>query len=55
MTIESLARITEANGLILTGEQLEKLSKYAGLLRAKNQIVNLISRKDEENIFSAFL
>ena len=52
MTINELAEISVTNGLILSDDQLAKLSKYAELLRAKNQVVNLISRKDEENILS---
>ena len=52
MTINELGIIAAANGLPLTEEKLQKLSEYAELLRAKNQVVNLISRKDEENIFS---
>lgn len=52
MTIRELGDICEANGLLLTEIQLAKLNKYAELLRAKNKDVNLISRKDEENILS---
>ncbi|MDP4219570.1 MAG: 16S rRNA (guanine(527)-N(7))-methyltransferase RsmG [Bacteroidota bacterium] len=55
MTITELGIITASNGLALTDGQLGKLSDYAGLLRAKNQVVNLISRKDEENILSKHL
>jgi 16S rRNA (guanine527-N7)-methyltransferase len=52
MTIAELGAICEANGLPLGNDQLAKLDAYATLLRAKNQVVNLISRKDEENIFA---
>jgi len=52
MTIAELGAICEANGLPLQSEQLAKLDTYAELLRAKNQVVNLISRKDEENILA---
>jgi 16S rRNA (guanine527-N7)-methyltransferase len=52
MTIATLGAICEANGLALSDAQLAKLDAYATALRAKNQVVNLISRKDEENIFS---
>lgn len=55
MTTQELGEISEANGLIFSDQQLAKLSNYAELLRAKNQVVNLISRKDEENIFSKHL
>src|SRR5437763_14819256 len=50
MMIQELGVISEANGLSLSAEKLSKLEKYAELLRKKNQVVNLISRKDEENI-----
>jgi 16S rRNA (guanine527-N7)-methyltransferase len=52
MTILELGEIAAANGSPLSNEQLEKLSMYTELLRAKNQVVNLISRKDEDNILS---
>ncbi len=52
MTIAALNVIAAANGLQLSDEQLGKLSTYAELLRTKNQVVNLISRKDEENVLS---
>jgi 16S rRNA (guanine527-N7)-methyltransferase len=52
MTIDELGQVAAANELALSNEQLGKLSMYAELLRAKNQVVNLISRKDEENILS---
>jgi 16S rRNA (guanine527-N7)-methyltransferase len=52
MTITELGTVAKANGFILSELQLQKLSQYAELLRAKNQVVNLISRKDEENILS---
>lgn len=50
MTIAELSLLLSKNGLELTSIQLEHLSSYASLLQAKNQVVNLISRKDEENI-----
>ena len=50
MTIEELAQIAGANGLTLNDTQQVQLATYAELLREKNQLVNLISRKDEENI-----
>jgi 16S rRNA (guanine527-N7)-methyltransferase len=52
MTIRELSLLCEENGLLLSGKQLETLEKYAELLQQKNQVVNLISRKDEENIIS---
>jgi 16S rRNA (guanine527-N7)-methyltransferase len=50
MTLEELSQIAHANGLKLSPEQLASLEQYASLLKEKNQVVNLISRKDEENI-----
>lgn len=52
MTLEDLGRILEANGVSLSGTHLSQLAKYAELLKAKNEYINLISRKDEENILS---
>ncbi|HOV98833.1 MAG TPA: 16S rRNA (guanine(527)-N(7))-methyltransferase RsmG [Bacteroidota bacterium] len=39
------------NGMELTAEQVSQLSEYVRLLLEWNQKVNLISRKDEENIW----
>src|SRR5687768_5155820 len=50
MTLEELSQIARANKLELSPEQLASLGQYASLLKEKNQVVNLISRKDEENI-----
>jgi len=50
MTLDELSAIARANGLDLSREQLDALWGYATLLKEKNQGVNLISRKDEENI-----
>jgi 16S rRNA (guanine527-N7)-methyltransferase len=50
MTIELLAEICDRNGLSLSSTQLAELTRYGELLRETNQVVNLISRKDEENI-----
>ena len=52
MTLTELGAICEANGLPLSSEQLAKLQAYADLLCTKNKGVNLISRKDEENILA---
>ncbi len=52
MTIAELEVITSANNLTLTTEQFTLLEQYVKLLREKNQVVNLISRKDEENILA---
>jgi 16S rRNA (guanine527-N7)-methyltransferase len=45
-------KLCEKNGLRLSGEQLEKLKKYVGLLLEWNTKINLISRKDTSNIWS---
>lgn len=50
MTIEELAHVCRENGLELTSSQCELLTRYGQLLKEKNQVVNLISRKDEDNI-----
>jgi 16S rRNA (guanine527-N7)-methyltransferase len=39
------------NNLPITDEQLSRLSKYVELLLAWNKKINLISRKDEQNIW----
>lgn len=50
MTITELGSLLSKNGLDLSAQQLDGLLQYAELLKAKNQVVNLISRKDEDNI-----
>jgi 16S rRNA (guanine527-N7)-methyltransferase len=50
MTIEELAHLSHENGLELSSSQCERLARYGQLLKEKNQVVNLISRKDEDNI-----
>src|SRR5579872_506858 len=52
MIVTELGAIADANGFRLSDEQLGKLGSYSELLRARNQTLNLISRKDEENIIS---
>jgi 16S rRNA (guanine527-N7)-methyltransferase len=52
MTIEELHAICEANGLAMGQPELALLSRYAELLREWNARINLVSRKDEENILS---
>lgn len=46
------SEILQQNGLTLAGPQLERLFAYAELLKEWNSKVNLISRKDEENVLS---
>jgi 16S rRNA (guanine527-N7)-methyltransferase len=50
MTTEELAQLCGLNGLELSSQQCKLLDRYAQLLKEKNQVVNLISRKDEDNI-----
>jgi len=52
MTIEELQAICKVNSLTLSETELSLLSRYASLLREWNAKINLISRKDEENIIS---
>lgn len=52
MTITELSDIAKVNSLDLDEKQLVLLQQYAALLKEKNQVVNLISRKDEDNILS---
>jgi 16S rRNA (guanine527-N7)-methyltransferase len=47
----SLRTILRKNGLSVTDEALGRLSKYVELLLDANRRVNLISRKDEQNIW----
>ena len=44
--------ICTGNGLTLTEKQAEKFEQYRQLLLFRNQQLNLISRKDEENFYS---
>ena len=46
-------RIVRANGLVLTGEQFTLLEKYVRLLLEWNGKINLISRRDQENVWLA--
>ncbi len=50
MTSTEIWTTASANGIILTLEQLNSLERYAKELVYWNSKVNLISRKDEENI-----
>lgn len=50
MTIDELNTIAADNGLVLTAEPLALIARYAELLKEWNGKINLISRKDEENI-----
>jgi 16S rRNA (guanine527-N7)-methyltransferase len=47
----SIGRICAINGLQITTRQKELLSKYVSLLLDWNKKLNLISRRDEENIW----
>ncbi len=50
MELSEFWTICSANGVVLTKPQLDNLMRYAGELVLWNKKVNLISRKDEENI-----
>ena len=50
MTITELRELCRKNGLELTDAQATLLERYARLLLEWNQKINLISRKDEENV-----
>ena len=43
----------KANGLLLTPQQLDSFEKYADLLHEWNAKVNLVSRKDEQNLWGS--
>jgi 16S rRNA (guanine527-N7)-methyltransferase len=47
--------VCRKNGLEISDSQLDLLERYAGLLREWNQRMNLISRKDEENLWQSHL
>lgn len=46
-----LRTVAQKNGLTITDIQLAKLGQYADLLKQWNQLINLVSRKDEANIW----
>lgn len=46
-----LYSVCQKNGIIITDVQLQQLRKYQHLLREWNAKINLISRKDEENLW----
>jgi 16S rRNA (guanine527-N7)-methyltransferase len=50
-----LRTIAQKNCLPITDIKLEQLSRFASLLREWNHRINLISRKDEENIWTNHL
>ena len=47
----SLRSLAQKNGVPITDIQLEKISRYVGLLQHWNKSINLISRKDVENVW----
>lgn len=53
--IEELESICRQNGLRLSDTQVRKLESYVKLLLHANSHVNLISRKDEANVWSAHI
>lgn len=50
MELTEFWTIASANGIVLDAEQLERIERYARELVYWNKQVNLISRKDEENV-----
>ncbi len=48
---ESFRNICRRNNLNLSDRQIESLSQYVDLLRGWNEKINLISRKDSDNIW----
>ncbi|HYM19862.1 MAG TPA: 16S rRNA (guanine(527)-N(7))-methyltransferase RsmG [Candidatus Kapabacteria bacterium] len=55
MTFTEFLEIVQTNGLRLDTKRSALLEQYAHLLKEQNGKVNLISRKDEENIFEKHL
>lgn len=51
MTLLEFWTVLSINGLVLSKEQMENLERYAKELVYWNEKVNLISRKDEENVY----
>jgi 16S rRNA (guanine527-N7)-methyltransferase len=47
-----IRKICEENGLKLTDDQLDQLDYYVVLLLEWNKKINIISRKDEENVWT---
>lgn len=47
--------VCRQNGVEISDEQIEKFDQYAAMLLAWNKSINLISRKDEENIWTLHL
>lgn len=53
MSLLEFRRITRENGLVVSEEQYDLLSKYVQLLLDWNRKINLISRRDQENVWFA--
>lgn len=50
-----LRTFAKRRGVLIQDDQLIRLEKYADLLKEWNQKINLISRKDEENIWESHI
>lgn len=50
MTLTELRDLCQNNGLPVNADELERIERFANLLIDWNQKINLISRKDEENV-----
>ena len=55
MKFSELLTICNANGLIISKEEAERLATYAEILQEWNAKINLISRKDEEHILGSHI
>lgn len=55
MSLLEFRRIVRANGLAVTEEQFAQLERYVGLLLDWNGKINLISRRDQENVWFAHI
>ena len=55
MSLLEFRRIVQANGLAVTDEQFALLDRYVGLLLDWNAKINLISRRDQENVWFAHM
>jgi 16S rRNA (guanine527-N7)-methyltransferase len=55
MSLNELGELCGLNGLVLDGPKLHLLERYAALLIDWNSKINLISRKDEQNVLERHL
>lgn len=55
MSLLEFRRIVRTNGLAVSEEQFARLERYVGLLLDWNGKINLISRRDQENVWFAHI